>query len=391
MNWTDDFSFYLNAVSEEVARLADSASEGTLARTIDIHREGHWPDLEGIQMVIIGIEEEQGKSSPEKLCDADCIRLQLYQLFAHAPHQKVADLGNIKPGDTRQDMSIAIQKVVGGLALRQTMAVLIGGRQDLTYSNYAAYEALESTVNVAVVDSLIDMGEFRDHLSETNFLSKIVTHKPSYLFNLAVLGYQTYLNDPENLLLMDRLYFDAVRLGDIRHDMRLVEPHLRQADLVSIDLGSARNADLPGTGQPNGFTGEELCRIARYAGISDSCSSLGIYNYSAEADTAYQGARLVAQMIWHAMQGLSNRIKEHPLMSKPAFFEYKVQLSERSEHITFFKSKKTEKWWMNVPFETGVETRQNRHHLVPCNYTDYETAAKGEIPDLWWRTYRKLV
>jgi formiminoglutamase len=28
--------------------------------------------------------------------------------------------------------------------------------------------------------------------------------------------------------------------------------------------------------------------------------------------------------------------------------------------------------------------------LVPCNYEDYLTAQKGLIPDLWWKTYRKL-
>lgn len=391
MNWTDDFSFYLNPVSDEVAGLADRVPLGAIGKHVDIHRQGHWPDLDGVHMVILGIEESSSTKDAACHGEADLIRLQFYQLFVHHAHVKVADLGNVKPGDTRQDTYVAIQNVVGGLALRQTLVVLIGGRQDLTYANYMAYEVMESTVNVAVVDSRIDMGEFRDHISEENYLSKIVIHKPSYLFNLSVLGYQTYLNDPENILLLDRLYFDSLRLGDIRSDIRLLEPHLRQADLVSIDLHAARNSELPGTGQPNGFSGEEMCRIARYAGLSDNCSSLGLFNYHAKADRNQQGAMLIAQMIWHAIDGLSNRIKEYPLMNKAAFFEYKVQLSERSEHITFFKSKKTEKWWMSVPYESGRETRQNRQHLVPCNYTDYETAAKGEVPDLWWRTYRKLV
>ena len=29
---------------------------------------------------------------------------------------------------------------------------------------------------------------------------------------------------------------------------------------------------------PNGFNGEEVCKIARYAGISDKISSFGIYS-----------------------------------------------------------------------------------------------------------------
>jgi formiminoglutamase len=32
-----------------------------------------------------------------------------------------------------------------------------------------------------------------------------------------------------------------------------------------------------------------------------------------------------------------------------------------------------------------------RFHLVPCQYDDYKTAVSGDMPDLWWRTYQKLI
>jgi formiminoglutamase len=28
---------------------------------------------------------------------------------------------------------------------------------------------------------------------------------------------------------------------------------------------------------------------------------------------------------------------------------------------------------------------------VPCRYEDYTMAVNGEMPDLWWRTYQKLL
>jgi len=57
--------------------------------------------------------------------------------------------------------------------------------------------------------------------------------------------------------------------------------------------------------------------------------------------------------------------------------------------VIFVKSKKTDRWWMQVPYPTGG-SRNERSHLVPCSYEDYKIAVSGEMPDLWWRTYQKL-
>jgi arginase family enzyme len=390
MNWTDDFSFYLGPIPDNLLEKQEGPEKWRLSQHIDIHSGSHWPDLDGAHMVILGVDRQITQGNHTRLSGANEIRKQLYSLYTHQPQLKIVDLGNIAPGETASDTDVALQKVVGGLALRDTLVVIIGGSQEITFANFAAYEVLESTVNIAIVDAVIDMGEFRDVLSVDNYLSKIVIHKPSYLFNVSVLGYQTYLNNPETVALMDKLYFDTVRLGEMRRDMRCMEPHLRQADILSIDVNAIKDASAPGTNQPNGLTGEEICQLTRYAGLSDNCSSIGIHNYDPAKDVNRQGAALIAQMIWHVMDGLSGRIKEYPLMNKPDFTEYKVQLAIVQDHISFFKSKRTEKWWMNVPYLAGPDQRPVKHHLIPCNYSDYEIAAKGEIPDLWWRTYRKL-
>lgn len=390
MSWTDDFSFYLCPVPEEVVKSCNRESKYALGNHLAVHREGHWPELEGVQVVILGVETAEPNQQRAHLTGADYIRKALYNLFIQHTHISIADIGNIAPGESVNDTYIALQKVVGGMALRNTLVIILGGSQDLSFANYSAYEVLESTVNMAVVDSIIDMGEYREGLSTDNYLSKIVVHKPSYLFNLSVLAYQNFLNDPEIVALMDKLFFDTKRLGELKSDMRTVEPYLRQADIVSIDVHAVARAFAPCSNQPNGLSGEEICQIARYSGLSDNCSSLGIYNFDPSCDVEGQTAKLIAQMVWHAIDGLSSRVKEYPLMSKPDFLEYKVHLADSSDHITFFKSKRTEKWWMNVPYAVGDEMELVRQHLVPCSYSDYTAAASGEFPDLWWRTYRKL-
>ena len=388
MSWIDDFAYLLKPVN--IAVPAEGSSPELLANFTAIHREGSFPDLENIELAIIGVKESRRSGNPNLANAPDVIRESLYKLFFHGNSFGLADLGNIEAGDTSHDSDHAVKTVVKSLLEKNIAVVIIGGSQELTFANYTAYEILETTVNIAVIDAALDLGEFREEVSPTNYLSKIVLHDPSYLFNLSLLGYQTYYTEPESLSLMEKLFFDAHRLGTITADIRIAEPLLRNADLMSFDINAIKNASAPGTTQPNGFSGEEACRLTRYAGISDKTTSMGFYNYDPSKDVGGQTASLIAQMIWYAIEGFSYRQREFPLYSKKNFLEYKVHLPEGNNEMIFYKSKRTDKWWMNVPYAGGFEGRLGRHHLVPCSYSDYELACRGDVPEMWWRTYQKL-
>ncbi len=124
-----------------------------------------------------------------------------------------------------------------------------------------------------------DLGEPGQGLAESSYLSHIVLRQPNFLFNYSNLGFQTYLVDQPGIELMDKLFFDAHRLGELRANITEAEPVLRNADTVSIDMTSIRRADAPGTTRPgpNGFHGEEVCQLMRYAGISEKVTSVGLY------------------------------------------------------------------------------------------------------------------
>ncbi len=389
MTWVDDFAYLLSPVSVP----GEQASDDTFryASYLDIHTESHFPDLSDVKIVLLGVQDGRRSNEASMHRGADIIRNKFYSLFHHGPELKIADLGNIAQGNEPSDTDHAVKTVVKSLIDRNIAVIIIGGSQELTYSNYSAYEVLESTVNVALVDAKIDLGEFRDELSAENFLSKIVIHDPSYLFNLSVLGYQTYYNDPATIELLEKLFFDAHRLGILSGDVKKTEPLLRNADLVSFDICAIANESAPGSMQPNGFTGEEFCQMARYAGISDKTTSFGIYNYVPENDPTGQTAMLIAQGIWCILDGFSHRFREYPMMSKKNFIEYKVQMPDNADEISFYKSIRTDKWWVNVPYSGNATNRKfGRHHVVPCTYADYELACNGEVPDMWWRTYQKL-
>jgi len=70
--------------------------------------------------------------------------------------------------------------------------------------------------------------------------------------------------------------------------------------------------------------------------------------------------------------------------------KFTVVMEESNNELVFFKSNKSSRWWMEVPFPPNNETKYERHYLVPCNKEDYENAMKNELPNLWWKTYQKL-
>ena len=245
---------------------------------------------------------------------------------------------------------------------------------------------------MVVVGPTFDLGEAGQELSSQSYLSKIILHQPNYLYNYSNIGYQSYFVDQNALELMNKLYFDVYRLGFVQHNIQEVEPIVRNADLLSFDMGAVRQSDAPGNKNtsPNGFYGEEACQIVRYAGLSDKLTSVGFYELNPEFDNFYQTAHLVAQMIWYFIDGFNHRKKDYPVGDKSKCVKYHVSIQDNKHEIVFYKSKKSDRWWMSIPYPEGMELKFKRHHLVPCSYSDYEKACKDDLPERWLLAYQKL-
>lgn len=356
-----------------------------------------FPDLEEgkFDIALIGLLDDRGAVNNQGCALApDYIREKLYSLNEGSFKSKIIDLGNIKAGAQISDTYIALKMVVNELIKKQIFPVILGGGQDLTYAQYMAYEELEQKVDLVVVDSHFDLDESAEDTIVTNsisYLNKIFLHQPNYLFNFSNLGYQTYFVNQDSLRVMDKLFFDAQRLGEISGAMHIAEPVIRNADMISFDISSIRASDAMANANasPNGFYGEEACQLCRYAGYSDKLTSIGFYEFNPAYDQNGQTAMLVAQMIWCFFDGFYNRKKDVPLNPKSDYVIYKTSLKEDAHELIFIKSKKTDRWWMQVPYPT-LGSKNERFHLVPCLYDDYQLAVSGEMPDLWWRTYQKL-
>ncbi len=355
--------------------------------------DSDFPDLENAEIVIIGVCEDRNAPNNDGCRLApDTVRAHLYKLFGGSFTAKVADLGNIKAGHSVEDTYFALKDCVDFLIRKNIVPIIIGGSQDLTYAQFLGYKDLEQTINIASVDSVFDLGDVEADISNTSYLGKIILYQPNYLFNYSNIGYQTYLVNQTGLNMMNRLYFDVYRLGQIRDKIEEAEPIIRQADMLSFDITSIKHADAPANpnASPNGFYAEEACQIMRYAGMNDKLTSLGIYEINPAFDVYGKTSHLAAQMIWCFMDGFYNRKRDFPSRTNPDYLRFHVVLQEEKYEINFYKSKKSDRWWMEIPYPPHKDLKFERHTLIPCSHNDYEMAVKNEIPDRWWQTYQKL-
>jgi formiminoglutamase len=391
-----DFSEFFDPIEPmDFEASPEGASHARMGEMIKPYLQADdFPGYQGFDIALIGVKEERNAINNEGCAMApDIIRKYLYQLYPGSFDPKIVDLGNIKPGFNVTDTYFALSAVVGELLENNIIPLIIGGSQDISYANYQAYQNLGQIINIVSIDNNFDLGHSEHELNSHAFLSNIILHQPNYLFNYANIGYQTYFTDQEALKLMKSLMFDTYRVGMIRQNIEDAEPVVRNADMITVDVSAIRQSDAPGNGNatPNGFYGEEMCQIIRYAGLSDKLTSIGFYETNPKFDNHGQTSHLVAQMIWFFIEGFYNRPHDFPFKNEDDYLKYRVSISDHRDEISFYKSKKTDRWWMEIPLQLEQKIKYQRHYLVPCSYQDYQVACSNDIPDRWWMMYQKLM
>ena len=378
---------FLQPLQHDILDYISGLTSQQLGSKIVLHTNQEFPNLDKIQIAFIGVCDNRGDSRYKQDLDLITIRHELYKLFPGNWDATIADLGDILAGNSIEDTYFALKKVASSLIRKKIIPIVIGGSQDLTYALYRSFDELEQMVNLVSIDNKFDFGKENETMSATSYLTKIIIEEPNNLFNYCNIGYQTYYNSQEEIDLIQKLYFDAYRLGEVSTNVAIAEPVFRDADLVSIDMNSIKSADSGNFTcfQPNGFTGKEICSLSRYAGISDKVSCFGIFNHS----FTVQESVLIAQMIWYFIEGFHYRSYEYPFGSKDNYVKYIVPLEE--QELIFYKSDKSDRWWIDIPFISNVNNKLKRNTLLPCSYDEYLLACNQELPERWWKAQRKNV
>jgi formiminoglutamase len=352
-------------------------NDGQLGKHITIY-ESEFPELDKADIILVGSGEMRGSGVfIGESNAADMIRKQLYQLHYWHTDTSIVDIGNIKAGASLNDSYAAIKTVLAELLRIGKTVVILGGSHDLTLAQYGASKALEQVVEVTCIDSRIDLRGESSYRNE-NFLLEMLTGEPNLVKHYNHIAFQSYYVHPRMLETMDKLRFDCYRVGIVKDDMEEMEPVIRNTHLLSFDISAIKNSDAPSnTHSPNGLDGQEACMLARYAGLSTNLQTFGIYGYNPHEDEKDLTAMQVSQMLWYFIDGKSRSKQETTLEDRGNFNEYHTAFAEVD--TVFLQSKKTQRWWMQLPDKK----------FISCSYNDYVNASQNTIPERWLRTQER--
>ena len=379
---------FLTPIDPTIIAFAKKLGNQQLGTIIKKYEYNNFPDLKDVQIAFFGVLEYRNSSHELVMTKSlDKVRKSTYSLYSGNWNIKIADIGDIKVGANIADTYFALREIMTELLKKNIKIICLGGSQDLTYPIYRCFDNLDQMVNLVAVDNKFDLGNVDEAISDKNYLSKIIIDEPNNLNNYSNIGFQTYYNAQDEINLIQKLHYDAYRLGEITSKTELCEPILRNADFLSIDLSALKSTERDDKikFEPNGFDGKELCAIGRYAGISDTLSVCGIFDLNGTT----QEANLVSQLIWYFLEGVNLREIEHPNLQDDVFLKYMVTADD--QEITFFKSTKTQRWWILVPIFYNGNNKTSKESLLPCTHDDYLNCCQEQIPERWWKAQQKSV
>jgi formiminoglutamase len=372
----DSIIDFLSPINLDVISNDTAYKEGQLGRSISVF-EDEFPELDDVHIVLIGCAEQRGTALWHSSEAADAIRREFYNLYNWHLDMKLADIGNLKTGKSLYDTYAALQMVLFELQELGKTVIVLGGSHDLTLAQYNAFAENQKAIDAVGVDAIIDIN-LDSPFRADNFLMELLTSEPNYMKHYNHIGFQSYFVHPRMLETMDKLRFDCFRVGAVKEHLEEMEPVIRNCHLLSFDMSALAYAYAPaGSLSPNGLNGEEACTLLQYAGMSPNMRSVGIYNYRPEKDLESLTAKQISQMLWYFMDGRNRGSREALIEEKDSFNEFHTAFAEVD--TVFLQSKKTGRWWMQLPDKK----------FIACSEKDYRLASSNEIPERWLRAQER--
>ncbi len=367
---------FLDPVNVNEISMDSGYKEGQIGKMIRIYDQ-EFPDLDEAHIVLVGCGEQRGSALLHQSGAANAIRNEFFNLYFWHEDIRLADVGNVKTGQSTNDTYAALRIVIHELVGIGKTVVVLGGSHDLTLSQYQAFADDKRLVDAVGIDAVIDINIDSPFRSD-NFLMEMLTTEPNYMRHYNHIGFQSYFVHPRMLETMDKLRFDCYRVGNVKEHLEEMEPVIRNCHLLSFDISALAHAFAPANHiSPNGFTGEEACTLFQYAGMSPNMRSIGIYNYRPEKDVENMTAKQISHLLWYLLDGRSRGNKEAVMDEKDSFNEFHTAFAEVA--TTFLQSKKTGRWWMQMPDK----------QFIACSYKDYLLASSNEIPERWLRAQER--
>ena len=385
-----DLNDYFNPVSIDSPEFEHLTGQAGFPHNIKVHTDNSpLIDISKHKIAIFGVPDGRNSPNTGSLKGPDKIREQLYRLAKIPGKAKIIDLGNMKQGVSFNDTLAGLTDVLSLLISENIFPVIIGGSSALIPAIDHAISQLQNGYTLIAVDPRIDYSNERKEPDSFNYLNSILNNHKSRFSHYINIGYQTYLNDQQIINRFLKRRSELLRIGDVRQAIYLTEPLFRDSDVAIFDISAVRQSDAPATisPSPNGFYGEEICLLSRYAGISDKLKIFGLFDVNPEFDIRNQTTGLAAQILWFFLEGFSQKQYETPVLNlsnSGRFIKYHVRVTDLEDDLIFVKSNLTDRWWIELPAE------KDKNHYVACSHEDYLKANHNEVPDRWVQAMERL-
>ncbi len=380
----------LDFLETDTLQLNDISNQFSIKHKISCLNSKLINNLHDFDIAILGIPEDRGSNNTGSCKAPNKIRESLYLLSYFFNNLKIIDLGNIKTGKTVNDTHDRIIQVLTGIIDQNIFPIILGGSRELTLAVYKTFQLKNKILNLTSINSSIDINKPEDKTGNS-YLSEILLAENNNLFNFSNIGYQSYFVSSSQIDLMNKLHYDYYRVGYVRSNLLSIEPVLRDTNILELSVNSIKQSDAPAyyKPSPNGFYSEEICQIARYAGISDNINAFCLFDLNPGFDINNQTSNLAAQIIWYFIEGYVNRISEDPANNEKDFTKFHVQHDSFDLKLDFLKSNKTGRWWLKLPYKSNLISETSA--LLACSREDYTLASNNEIPDRIWKFYKKML
>lgn len=385
-----DLNDYFNPVSIEGPDFEYITKQAGFPHNIKIHTDNTLiKDINKYKIAIFGVPESRNSPNAGSLKGPDMIRGELYRLAKIPGRSKIIDLGNMKQGSTFNDTIAGLTDILTLLIQENLFPVIIGGSSALIPAIDRAISLFKTRYTLTAVDPRIDFSNERREPDAFNYLNTIINNHKSTFSHYINIGYQTYLNDQQIINRFLKRRSELLRIGDVRQAIYLTEPLFRDSDIAIFDISAVRQSDAPGTisPSPNGFYGEEICLLSRYAGISDELKVFGLFDVNPEFDIRNQTTGLAAQILWFFLEGFSQKQYETPVLNvtnSGRFIKYHVRVTDLDDDLIFVKSNMTDRWWIELPDD------KDQNIYIACSHEDYLKANRNEVPDRWVQAVERL-
>lgn len=160
-----------------------------------------------------------------------------------------------------------------------------------------------------------------------------------------------------------------IGLGSLQGKINTLEPYLRDSDYLVIDLNVISGTEINDPhGSPVGLSIMDICKIAKYAGLSYNNKYLNLIFPSI---THPAQAKTIALIVWYYLEGVSFCKKDKSDVNNST--SYIVNSKNLDIELEFRKNNNTNKWWLKDP------TKENE--FIACIYDDYLAACNEDTSD----------